>query len=187
MSACASCASRTSAVRSAGGHRALAAAALVCGAACADAGRGAGAERAGGPQRDVFGDGVDPALVAPGHAIFLDSCASCHGLDAGKGSPDADRACTAWERRRPTSISRPAGCRSPRRASSRLAPARLSRPSRSALWSPTSRRSAARRSRPSRRPPARSRRASSSSRSTVRAATRSRREAASSRARSCLR
>lgn len=63
---------------------ALAAVALVCGvlaltlfAARAESAPAAG-QRAGVP-----GDGVDPARVAPGHAIFLDSCASCHGLDAG--------------------------------------------------------------------------------------------------------
>jgi len=32
------------------------------------------------------GKGVDPALVAPGHALFLDSCASCHGANA-RGIP----------------------------------------------------------------------------------------------------
>jgi ubiquinol-cytochrome c reductase cytochrome c subunit len=29
-----------------------------------------------------FGSGVDPALVPAGHALFVSSCASCHGIDA---------------------------------------------------------------------------------------------------------
>jgi len=34
----------------------------------------------------AFGSGVDPALVPRGRALFLDSCASCHGLQA-RGIP----------------------------------------------------------------------------------------------------
>jgi ubiquinol-cytochrome c reductase cytochrome c subunit len=30
----------------------------------------------------AFGSGVDPSLVPAGHALFFESCASCHGLDA---------------------------------------------------------------------------------------------------------
>ena len=34
----------------------------------------------------AFGSGVDPALVPSGRALFVSSCASCHGLDA-RGLP----------------------------------------------------------------------------------------------------
>ena len=66
-------------------RRALAVAAFACGVLALTYFDGTTASRAT-PRADDTGVGANPALVAAGHALFVQSCASCHGLQA-RGIP----------------------------------------------------------------------------------------------------